>query len=56
MSPVPVLGIYGEEESNPFQNELYKMGFKILKVPGDHHYDENVSAILKPILESFAAI
>lgn len=45
----PVLIITGEEEDNfPF-NELTIKNKQVIKVPGKHHYDDNVSGLCKQV-------
>lgn len=54
MKGVPVLIIFGSKEKTELPGFFTGTDVRIKKIPGDHHYQSNVSLIVKTIKESNA--
>ncbi len=53
---IPIMCIFGDKEKDTFQQELSNIHCQIVKVPGDHHYNEDISVLAQPILKSLQTL
>ena len=47
--------IFGEEEDSSLRNHFSETGAKIITLPGNHHYNNDYTAIIASILKSYEA-
>jgi type IV secretory pathway VirJ component len=54
MQSVPTLCIFGDGEKSPFPHILAKTNVKVAILPGDHHYKNNLTLIVKTMKDNKA--